>query len=112
MDNGHSFDSTAFYGNEQLLFQVEILLLICMVVISGNILFSLLFLGITSQVTTSLRFIRYIIPANSPFASNCCKHFCLNLFFNDMFVSGSFADIETYDACACEAKFVKSDADR
>lgn len=50
MDNGHSFDSILFYGNEQLLFQIEILLFLCIVVITGNFLFSLLFLGIAYQV--------------------------------------------------------------
>lgn len=50
MDNGHSFDSVLFYGNEQLLFQIEILFFICIIIISGNFLFAILFLGIASQV--------------------------------------------------------------
>lgn len=50
MDNGHSFDNVLFYGNEQLLFQIEIMLFICVTVISGNFLFSLLFLGLVCEV--------------------------------------------------------------
>lgn len=51
MDKGHSFDSILFYGNEQLLFQVEILLFLCFIIISGNFLFAILFLGIVSEVS-------------------------------------------------------------
>lgn len=54
MDNGHSFDSVLFYGNEQLLFQIEILFFICIIIISGNFLFAILFLGIASQVNIYL----------------------------------------------------------
>lgn len=50
LDNGHSFDSILFYGNEQLLFQIEILLFLCIVVITGNFLFALLLVGIAYQV--------------------------------------------------------------
>lgn len=50
MDKGHSFDSILFYGNEQMLFQVEMLLFICFIIISGNFLFAILILGIASQV--------------------------------------------------------------
>lgn len=50
MDNGHSFDSILFYGNEQLLFQFECLLFICIMIISGNFLFAILFLGVFTQV--------------------------------------------------------------
>lgn len=51
MDNGHSFDSILFYGNEHLLFQIEILLFICLIIISGNFLFAILLLGIVSEVS-------------------------------------------------------------
>lgn len=50
MDNGHSFDSILFYGNEQLLFQIEILLFLSLIIISGNFLFAILLLGIASEV--------------------------------------------------------------
>ncbi|XP_055326927.1 meckelin [Sitodiplosis mosellana] len=50
MDNGHSFDSILFYGNEQILFQIEILLFLCVIVICGNFLFAILFLGIASEI--------------------------------------------------------------
>lgn len=54
MDKGHSFDSIVFYGNEQLLFQVEMLLFICFIILSGNFLFAILLLGIVSEVKTEL----------------------------------------------------------
>ncbi|XP_031629112.1 meckelin [Contarinia nasturtii] len=50
MDNGHSFDSILFYGNEQLLFQIEILLFLFMIIICGNFLFAILILGICSEI--------------------------------------------------------------
>lgn len=50
MDNGHSFDNVLFYGNEQLFFQIEIMLFITIIVISGNFLFAMLFVGIAHQV--------------------------------------------------------------
>lgn len=50
IDNGHSFDAITFYGNELLLFIVELLLFLCIVVICGNFLFAILCVGVVSKV--------------------------------------------------------------
>lgn len=53
LDNGHSFDNVLFYGNEMLLFMLELLLFICIIVICGNFLFAILFVGIVYEVRLS-----------------------------------------------------------
>lgn len=50
MDNGHSFDNVLFYGNEMLLFMLELLLFICIIVICGNFLFAILFVAVVHEV--------------------------------------------------------------
>lgn len=96
MDKGHSFDSILFYGNEQLLFQIEILLFICLIVISGNFLFAILLLGIVSEVFTIYKF---------------CYLFSLSLLHKSNLMC-LFADTEAYNAFADQEEFIKSNINR
>lgn len=93
MDNGHSFDSILFYGNEQLLFQVEILLFLCLIIASGNLLFAMLFLGIISQVKQTY------------FPSKICRTTPYSLVFSKKIY---FSDTKTHDAIIGEKESVKS----
>lgn len=94
MDNGHSFDSILFYGNEQLLFQIEILLFICIIIISGNCLFAILFLGIASQVNIIL------VQFYQTKTNVILFHFF------------PFADIKAYNAYAYKEESIKSNINR
>lgn len=53
-DNGHSFDKVLFYGNENLIFSFEFLLFVFLLFTTGNILISLLSIGLTFKVKQSI----------------------------------------------------------
>lgn len=50
LDNGHSFDYVLFYGNESLLFELELMLFLTLIVFTRHHLFSMFVVAIVYKV--------------------------------------------------------------
>lgn len=62
LDSGHSFDKVLFYGNELILFQMDLMIFVLLIIVSNNYLLSILAVGLVYKL---LEFIaKYLAKSN------------------------------------------------